>query len=204
MVRRFFLIGGIILLGFSLAGCPKRIPESMIIERLPVENPMARLLGAFSAAESLQARASIRIDTVRSGEQMNFPLNGFILFQKPDLLRILGYHPLGVGLFDALYRNGEFLILIPPQKKAYIGEASQLEGLLEEAGTIQISVEKRGGSEIPTRIWIEVEEKRTRIDIRLKDVVLNPQLPEDSFQWVVPEGVDVRPITRLLRGKRLE
>lgn len=185
-----------------LGGCPKRVPEIPPPEKPPYENPIVRLLDTFSSAESLQARASIRIETVRMGEEMNFLLNGFFLYQKPDKIRLLGYHPLGMGLFDALYRNGEFFLLIPLQKKAYTGEVAQFEDLIEKAGEIKISSEKNEGSEIPNRIRIEVVEKETSIELRLKEILINPSLPEDSFRWTVPEGVDVRPLTRLLRGKK--
>jgi hypothetical protein len=136
------------------------------------------------------------------GEGMNFLLNGYLLYQKPDKLRLLGYHPLGMGLFDALYRNGEFFLLIPIQKKAYTGEVSEFEDLIEKAGAIQISSEKSEGSEIPNRIRIDVVEKETRIELRLKEISINSSLPEDSFQWAVPDGVEVRPLTGLLKGKK--
>jgi outer membrane lipoprotein-sorting protein len=164
---------------------------------------MAKVLEAFSAAESLQSRASIRIETVRNGEEMNFLLNGFFLYQKPDQLRILGYHPLGMGLFDALYRNGEFFLLIIPQKRAYTGEVSQFEDLIEQAGPIEVYSEKPQGSEIPNRIRIHVVEKETRIDLRLKEITINASLPADTFQWNVPEGVEVKPLAQLLKRKRL-
>jgi outer membrane lipoprotein-sorting protein len=202
MVRKScFIILSLLLLGLLLSGCPKKIPEPLIIEKPPLENPIATLLDAFSPAESFQAKASIRIDTVRSGEEMKFLLNGFILYQKPDHIRLLGYHPLGMGLFDALYRNGEFFLLIPLQKKAYTGEVSQFEDLIERAGPIQISTEKAEGNQIPSRIRIDVVEKETRIDLRLREISMNSAIPEDSFQWVVPEGVEVEPLMRLLRKK---
>jgi hypothetical protein len=103
--KRCFFILGFLLLGILLSGCPKKIPEPVIIEKPTIENPIGKLLETFSFAESLQAKASIRIDTVRSGEEMKFLLNGFILYQKPDRFRLLGYHPLGMGLFDALLRS---------------------------------------------------------------------------------------------------
>jgi outer membrane lipoprotein-sorting protein len=204
MVRKSFAyVFLLLLISLSLWGCPKRPPEIIHPEK-PFENPIVKILEAFSPAESLQSRVSIRIDVVRNGEEMNFLLNGFILYQKPDQLRILGYHPLGMGLFDALYRNGEFLVLIIPQKKAYVGEVSQFEGLIERAGPIEVSVEKPEGSEIPNRIRINVTEKETRIDLRLKEISVNSSLPADSFEWSVPEGVDVRPLAQLLRGKKLK
>ena len=199
--KRCFFILGFFLLGLLLSGCPKKIPEPAIIEKPPIENSIGKLLEAFSSVESLQARASIRIEAVRSGQEMNFLLNGFVLYQKPDRLRLLGYHPLGMGLFDALYRNGEFFLLIPLQKKAYAGEISQFDDLMEKAGAIQISTEKSEGSEIPNRIRIELVEKETRIDLRLREISVNSSLPEDSFQWVVPEGVEVKPLNKLLRKK---
>ncbi len=202
MIRRpFFITLSLLLLGLFLSGCPKKIPEP-IPEKPPFENPVVKLLEAFSSVESLQARASIRIDTVRMGEEMSFLLNGFLLYQKPDRLRLLGYHPLGMGLFDALYRNGEFFLLIPLQKRAYTGEVSQFEDLIEKAGEIKISSEKSEGSEVPNRIRIEVVEKETRIELRLKEISVNSSLPEDSFQWVIPEGVEVKPLARLLKGKK--
>jgi len=44
-------------------------------------------------------------------------------------------------------------------------------------------------------------EKEIRIDLRLKEISINSSLPEDSFQWVVPEGVEVKPLNKLLRKK---
>jgi len=188
-------------LGLLLTGCPKRIPEP-VIEKPPFENPVLKLLEVFSPAESLQAKASIRIETMRMGEEMYFLLNGYVLYQKPDKLRILGYHPLGMGLFDALYQNGEFFLLIPIQKRAYTGEVSQFEDLIEKAGAIQVSSEKSEGSDIPNRIRIDVVEKETHIELRLKEISINSSLPEDAFQWEVPVGVEVRPLASLLKGKK--
>jgi len=199
--RSYCFILCLILLSLFLSGCPKKVAKLPPIETRPIENPIVKLLEALSSAESLQARASIRIEAVRSGQEMNFLLNGFVLYQRPDRLRLLGYHPFGTGLFDALYRNGEFFLLIPLQKKAYTGEISQFDDLMEKAGAIQISTEKNEGSEVPSRIRIDVVEKETRIDIRLKDIALNAAMPEDSFQWIVPEGVEIKPLDRLLRKK---
>jgi outer membrane lipoprotein-sorting protein len=73
---------------------------------------------------------------------------------------------------------------------------------MERAGPIQILVEKNEGNGIPRRIQIEIIEKDTRIDLKLKDIMVNSVLPEDSFEWIVPEGVEVRPLTGLLRGEQ--
>jgi hypothetical protein len=191
------------MMSFFLWGCPKRV-EIPPPEKPPFENPIIKVLEAFSSTESLQARASIRIDMVRNGDQMNFLLNGIVLYQKPDRLRLLGYHPLGMGLFDALYRNGEFSLLLPIQKRAYIGEVTQFEDLIEKAGEIKVTSEKEEDRDVPKRIRIEVVEKEIRIDLRLKEIVINPSLSEDSFQWVAPKGVEVRPLASLLKGKKLK
>jgi hypothetical protein len=203
MVRRsVFLILCFFTVALSLWGCPKRIPEP-IPEKLPFKNPIDNILVAFSSAESLQSRASIRIDMVRDGEEMSFVLNGFLLYEKPDQLRIFGYHPLGMGLFDVLYRNGDFFLLVIPQKRAYTGEVSEFDDLIEKAGPIEISSEKPEGGEIPNRIKIHVVEKEIRIDLRLKEISVNSSLPADTFEWNVPEGVEVRPLAQLLKRKRL-
>jgi outer membrane lipoprotein-sorting protein len=200
MIRRPFIHFFVILiLAFVLWGCPKKV----VVTPPTIENPIVKVLENFSPFESLQARTSMRIDTVKDGEEMNFLLNGFLLYQKPNQLRLLGYHPLGMGLFDALYRDGEFFLLIPLQKRAYTGEVSEFEDLIEKAGPIEIQSERPEGSEIPSRIRIHMIEKETRIDIRLKDPSVNSSLPEDTFRWVVPEGVEVRPLDQLLRKKRL-
>jgi len=204
MVRRSYTsILFFFFIALFLWGCPKKVVIAPP-EKLPLKDPIVKLLENFSSTESLTARTSIRIKTIRDGEEMNFLLNGFILFQKPDQLRLLGYHPLGMSLFDALYKNGEFFLLIIPQKRAYTGEVSQFEAMIERAGPIEISTEKLEGSEIPNRIRIEVVEKETRIDLRLKEISINSSLPPDSFQWSVPEGVEVRPLAQLLKGKRLK
>jgi len=200
--RSCWILISLLLMGLFISGCPKRIPEP-IPEKPSFENPIVKILDAFSPAESLQSRASIRIETVRNGEEMNFLLNGFLLYQKPNQLRILGYHPLGMGLFDAIYRDGEFFLLIPFQKRAYTGEVSEFEDLIEKTGPIEVTSEKPEGSEIPNRIRIHVVEKETRIELRLKEISINSSLPEDSFQWSVPEGVEVKPLAELLKRKRL-
>jgi outer membrane lipoprotein-sorting protein len=187
------------LLAFVLWGCPKKV----IVTPPTIENPIAKILESFSPVESLQAKTSMRIDTVRDGEEMRFLLNGYLLYQKPNQLRLLGYHPLGMGLFDAIYVDGKFFLLIPFQKRAYTGEVSEFQDLIEKAGPIEIQLERPEAGEIPHRIRINVIEKETRIDIRLKDPSINSSLPEDAFQWVVPEGVEAKPLAQLLRQKRL-
>ena len=191
----------LLLLSLLLWGCPKKV-EIVPPEKLDFVNPINKLLENFSASESLHAKASIRIETVREGEGMNFLLNGVLLYQKPDKFRLLGYHPLGMGIFDFFYRDGEFFLLVPSQKKAYVGEVSQLQEVMAKAGEIRISSEKAEGGEIPNRVQIELVEKETRIELRLKGMTVNLPLPEDSFQWSVPEGVEVRSIDRLLKGKK--
>jgi outer membrane lipoprotein-sorting protein len=197
--KRGYLIVGFLLLWLLLSGCPKK---PVIIEKPLVANPIAKLLETLSFAETLQSKVSIRIDVVRDDQKINFPtLNGIIFFQKPDRFRILGYHPLGMGLFDALYQNGEFSLLIPLQKRAYTGEVSQFGDLVEKVGPIDVFSEKQEGKKIPDRIWIEIPEKEIRVDIKLKEPSLNSSLPEDAFEWSIPEGVEIRPLDRLLRKK---
>lgn len=200
--RRGALILCLILIPLLLWGCPKKVVRIPPIEAPPVKDPIARFLEDFSSVESLQARASIRVDTVRKGEEMRVLLNGFILYQKPDKFRILGYHPIGTGVFDAVYRSGEFFFLSPLQNRAYTGEVSEFRDLIEKTD-VRISTEKVEGSEIPNRIRIELPEKKTRLDLRLKEISINPSLPQDSFQWIVPEGVEIKPLAQFLKGKNL-
>ena len=203
MVRRSSLvILSFCLLGCFLLGCPKRVAKIPPVEVPPTKDPLAKLLEAFSPAQTLQAKASIRIDTKRRGEEMNFLLNGIILYQKPDKLRILGYHPLGMGLFDALYLEGEFSLLVPLQKRVYTGRVSEFGDLIDKAGEIRISTERGEGGETPSRIRVELTEKETSLELRLKNIVVNSDLPEGSFEWAIPEGVEVRSLAQFLRGRR--
>jgi outer membrane lipoprotein-sorting protein len=204
MIRRPWLVMlNLFLLILFLSGCPKKVARIPSIEAPPVKDPMVRLLETFSSADSLQAKASIRLDTVRKGEQLKFLLNGIVLYEKPDKLRILGYHPFGMGVFDALYRGGEFFLFSPLQNRAYTGEISEFGDLMAKAN-IKIATEKPEGSEIPNRIRFEIPQKDTRVDVKLKEISINQSLPKDAFQWVVPEGVDVRPLAQFLKGKKLE
>jgi hypothetical protein len=173
------------------------------IEAPPVKDPMAKLLEAFSSAESLQAKASIRLDILRKGEELRFLLNGVVLYEKPDKLRILGYHPFGMGVFDALYRGGEFFLFSPLQNRVYTGEISEFGDLIAKAN-IKISAERPEGSEIPNLIRIEIPEKETRLAMRLKEISVNLSLPMDAFQWEPPEDVEVKPLAQFLKGKKLE
>jgi len=204
MVRKsWFLILSLFLLVLFLSGCPKKVVKIPSIEVPTVRDPVAKLLDAFSSAESLQAKASIRIDTVRKGEELKFLLNGVVLYEKPDKIRILGYHPFGMGVFDVLYRGGEFLLFSPLQNRAYTGEISEFGDLIAKAN-VKISTEKPEGSELPDRIRIEMPEKETRVDVKLKEISINPSLSKDAFQWVAPEGVEIRPLAQFLKGKKLE
>jgi outer membrane lipoprotein-sorting protein len=204
MIRRpWFAILSLFLLLLFLSGCPKKVARIPSLEAPPVKDPMAKLLEAFSSAESLQAKASIRLDTVRKGEELKFLLNGVVLYERPDKLRILGYHPLGMGVFDALYRGGEFSLFSPLQNRAYTGEISEFGDLIAKAN-IKISTEKPEGSEVPNRIRIEMPEKETRIDVKLKEISINQTLPKDAFEWVAPEGVEIKPLAQFLKGKKLE
>ncbi|OGQ12408.1 MAG: hypothetical protein A2026_08100 [Deltaproteobacteria bacterium RBG_19FT_COMBO_46_12] len=204
MVRKpWLMILSLFLMILFLSGCPKKVVKMPYIEAPPVKDPMAKLLEAFSSAESVQAKASIRLDTVRKGEELKFLLNGIVLFEKPDKLRILGYHPFGMGVFDALYRGGEFFLFSPMQNRAYTGEISEFGDLIAKAN-IRILTEKPEGHEIPNRIRIEMPEKETRLDVKLKEISVNQPLPKDTFQWVTPEGVEIKPLAQFLKGKKLE
>ncbi len=193
-------MAGFFLLSLLLFGCPKKVVIMPPIQVPPVKNPVNTLLEAFSDAENFQSKASIRIEALRNGQRVNFLLNGTVLYEKPDKLRILGYHPLGMGVFDALYRGGEFFLLSPFEKKAYTGEILDFEDLIEKVG-VRISTEKTPGIMVPTLIRIGVEEPETRVDLRLKEIEVNSSLPEDTFRWWVPEGVDVIPLAQLLKKK---
>jgi hypothetical protein len=201
MTRRFSIILLLLTAGLMVLGCPKRPPVPVPpVEKPPFVNPIDKILEIFSFAETLQSKASIRIDMVKEGEREVYILNGFILYQKPDKLRILGYHPLGMGLFDALYRNGEFSLLIPLQKVAFTGEVSHFEDALRKVGEIEVTSGMNETRNIPNRIRIHIVEKEIEIDLRLKETQVNPELSEDAFQWAIPEGVKERPLSSLLRG----
>lgn len=204
MIRRpWFLISCFFLMGLLLSGCPKKLTKIPSFEAPPAKDPVAKFLESFSAVESLQAKASIRLDTVRKGEELRFLLNGVVFYEKPDKLRILGYHPFGMGVFDVLYRGGEFLLFSPLQNRAYTGDVSEFGDLISKTD-IKISAEKPEGSDVPDRILIEMPEKETRVDLKLKEISINQPLPADTFEWVAPEGVDVRPLAQFLKGKKLE
>ena len=203
MVRKpWFVILILFLLVLLLTGCPKKVPIPSI-EAPPVMDPMAKLLEAFSSAETLRAKASIRLDTVRKGEELKFLLNGIVFYERPDRLRILGYHPFGMGVFDALYRGGEFVLFSPLQNRAYTGEISEFGDLIAKAN-VKISAEKPEGKDIPDLIRIEMPEKETRLEVKLKEITINQPLPQDAFEWVPPEGVQIKPLAQFLKGKKFE
>lgn len=201
MVRRPCLpLFALVLVGALVCGCPKRVMKLPSVEAPPARNPMAVLLEAYSGIEAFQSNASVRIEAMRKGGVETYLLNGFILYQKPDKLRILGYHPMGMGLFDALYVKGDFFVLSVLQKRAYTGNVSEFEDLMERT-SIRISAEKLGETPVPNMIRVSLDERRARVEIRLKEITIESSLPADSFDWEVPAGVEVRPLKALLRGK---
>jgi hypothetical protein len=198
----FFLM--ILIAAAFLWGCPKRVPPPEPLpppEKPPLANPLVKIFEAFASADTAQAKASIRIDTVRNGEEVNFLLNGMLLYEKPEKLRIIGFHPLGMNVFDAIYDQGSFFVLSPLQRRVYTGEVSKFEDFMEKIGPMVVTTEKGKWNDLPGRILIDIVEKKTLIDLRLREVASNPTLPPDSFKTVVPEGVDVIPVERLLRSK---
>jgi outer membrane lipoprotein-sorting protein len=204
MVRsRGLLVLGLILAGMLLVGCPKRPPE-VIVPVPPSANPMERFLQAFAPAGTLEAKSSIRIDIVEKGEKTRYSLIGDVYYQKPDRFRILGYtsFPVVISLFDAFYREGEFFLFIPVQKRAYVGELTQFQDLFEKAGDIEISSTRDEAHTIPNRIRIGIPEKEIDIELRLKDVSVDHELPPGAFEWALPKGVEVRPLEGLLRKKK--
>jgi hypothetical protein len=198
-----FLLLALITAAF-LWGCPKRVPPPEPLpppEKPALVNPMIKIFEAFASADTAQARASIRIDTVRDREEQSFLLNGMLLYEKPEKLRIIGFHPLGMNVFDAIYDQGSFFVVSPLQRKVYIGEVSKFEDFMEKIGPMVVTTEKGKWNDLPGRILIDIVEKKTLIDLRLREVAFNPTLPPDSFKTVVPEGVDVIPVERLLKPK---
>ena len=198
-----FSILGLLLLAILLSGCPKRIVKVPPLGGPPVEDPIAQLVAAFSSAETLQSKASIRIDSLQKGEEVNYRLNGVVFYQRPERLRIFGYHPfpLPMDLFDALYQEGDFFLLIPAHETVYTGEISEFDDLMKST-EVRMSIEKMDGSEVPNRFRIDLVKKKVRIEIRLKEISLNEPLPEDSFRWVTPEGIETRTLSQL-KGKIL-
>ncbi len=200
MVRGSSIFFVVLMVGLLLTGCPKRPPAPLPpVEKPPFVNPIDRIFEILSFAETIQSKASIRVDLVKDGERQFYPFNGLVLYQKPDQLRIIGYLPLGMEVFDALYRNGEFFLLFPLQKIAFTGEVSEFEDTMRNAGEIQVSSGMNEMRNIPNRIRIDIVEKQIEIDLRLKETQVNQQLPEDAFHWSLPEGVQERPLSRLLR-----
>jgi outer membrane lipoprotein-sorting protein len=47
-------------------------------------------------------------------------------------------------------------------------------------------------------------EKETRLDVKLKEISVNRSLPNNAFEWVAPDGVEIKPLSQFLKGKKLE
>lgn len=192
----------LVLTSLFVAGCPKKVvPPLPPPEKPAFVHPMERLLRTFSSFETFQARASIRIDTLEGGEKNYHVLNGMVLYQRPDRLRILGFHPLGMLLFDSIYRDGELFLLIPFQQRAYRGVVSDFQDWIEKAGPIEITSAEDEARGVPTRIRIVLVEREIDIELKLKDASVNQALPPHTFDWTPPEGVRVRPLESLMKKR---
>ena len=161
-----------------------RIPS---VEAPPVKDPVAQLLDAFSAVASLQAKASIRVDTVRKGQEYRF-----LLTESSTLKNRISFA-------SWVITRSEWVCLI-----SFTGVANssfsvpyRTEPIPERFPSLQISLrrrilrflqEKPEGSEVPNRIRIEMPEKETRLDMKLKEISVNQPLPENLFEWEAPGG----------------
>ena len=79
----------------------------------------------YDAIHSLRATVSIQasVGGASKGQETDYTsVRGFILLRKPEMLRVLGLLPvLETRAFDMSSNGDHFLLLIPPQGKAYEG-----------------------------------------------------------------------------------
>jgi hypothetical protein len=117
---------------------------------------------------------------VRSGKQTDYTsFHGFILFRKPQMLRVIGQVPVIRTIAFNLASNGEtFTLVIPPRSRAIVGSASvttraanPLENLRPGIFLDSIVIQRIA----PDRIVSLINSSSTTIEPRTKQLMETPQ-----------------------------
>jgi len=124
------------LLALSAAGCTA-VKQTTVIQPFEVPAPpreatldelIANLNSQADDVRTLQAKVDLETTTgsVYSGVINEYhDVQGYILIQKPDLIRIIGQAPVvGTNIFDMVSDADEFRLSIPSKGKFIVGKTS--------------------------------------------------------------------------------
>jgi len=133
-VRDLLLIVPVALAGLALAGCPAR---NAPIAKAPSKVPLlaaakADLVTSFNRlAESLRSiNAGVTIQLTSASSytgviKQYHQVNGFILAQKPDMVRVIGQLPvIGTTIFNMVSDGKTFAIYVPSKNQFLTGPAT--------------------------------------------------------------------------------
>lgn len=132
-LRGWFILA---LLALTAAGCTA-IKQTTVIQPFAVPAPpreatldelIANLNSQADDVRTLQAKVDLETTTgsVYSGVINEYhDVQGYVLIQKPDLIRIIGQAPVvGTNIFDMVSDADEFRLYIPSKEKFIVGKTS--------------------------------------------------------------------------------
>ncbi|MBW2040198.1 MAG: hypothetical protein JRI46_11535 [Deltaproteobacteria bacterium] len=176
-------------------GCvPKRLPEAEM-EKVPLSQALAAALSRYHGVSSLQARLFVKVE-VR--EELHL-LRGVLLYERPVRLRLRLTSTLGATVGEVIYSEGLLHIILPSEKKIYMGWIGQGDSRGGDTLILKMAYkdyQEIGGGRFPTRIYGEVEGKGIRFELRLKGPHVDLPLPEGAFVPITA-GWEVYPLADL-------
>ena len=126
----------------GLTGCPsvpipKQEPDTIFAPTYSQEELLAALHAKEAAIATLKGlfQAEIRGDGIPFAQS----INGTVMYQRPNSLRLRGFSRFGGVLFDLLYKQNHFAIRVEGEEGVFTGKVSELEGAKGAYLPIQLS-----------------------------------------------------------------
>jgi hypothetical protein len=196
----------IILLAVT-AGCmPKRMPEEKG-ERLPLSQVLTQTISRYEGVNTLQSRLFVQLEL----QGMYYVLQGILLYEKPNHLRLRLTTNLGGTVGELIYNEGHLFLLLPTEEKIYQGWIE--EGSSQRSETLFLTMvysgyaERAEGPTFPTRIYGQAEGMEVRFDMKLKDPQVDLPLPQGAFcpptaDWEIHPLEDLKHLLQRIEATR--
>ncbi len=188
------LFACIVILVIVMGCVPKRLSKEEG-ERVPLCQALPVTLSRYQGVSSLQAQVLLKL----GARDEYYLMRGLLLYERPARLRLRLTSTLGGTVGEVIYSDGLLYVLLPVEGKIFMGWIGGKNS--QKGGTIFLKLSYRnyeqiGRKRLPTRIYGEVEGKRIRFELRLKDLQIDLPLPEGVFSPTTG-GWEVHPLEDL-------
>lgn len=116
------------------------LPQQSItqIEEARAEQVLATL--HKKEADILSLKAIFRVDIHGAGFPISKKIDGVLLYQRPNMIRLKGFSPLGGLIFDFLVGGERYTLRFPKKNLMFAGKAGDFSGGEETRMLVQLSL----------------------------------------------------------------